>query len=129
MSTKAVRDVKVKGLRYIERRYDMDIHLYNKHGCHGKNTPRGAGFDKWMDGNGKSKIIMAYNTNDKEYEGIHQPGGTAAQIKGAMTQYVRGRHEDFRKLGRYCLVVIRANPCKRSDLYLYIISVKANSRN
>ena len=110
ISTKAVREVKVKGMRYIEKRYDTDIHLYNEHGCQMKNMPKNENLDRWMGDYGKSKIVMAYNKNDVEYEGKHQPGGTAIRVTGAMTQYVRGRHEDFRKLGRYCSVVLWANP-------------------
>ena len=108
-----MRDIKVKGLRHIERRYDTDLHLYNEHGCNVKNMPKGAGLDKWMNDGGKSKIVMAYNRNDDVYEGMHQPGGTAVRVTGAMTQYVRGKQEDSRKLGRYCSVVMWANPCKK----------------
>ena len=110
ISTKTVREVKVKGLKYIERKYDTDIHLYNEHGCHGKNMPKGANLDKWMGDNSKSKIIMAYIRHAEEYKGMNQPGGTAVRVTGAMAQYVRGTQEDFRKIGRYCSVVMWANP-------------------
>ena len=56
---------------------------------------------------------MAYNEHDTEYEGIHQPGGTAIRVTGAMTQYVRKKSPDSRGLGRYCSVVLWANPNKK----------------
>ena len=44
-------DSKAKALKCIEKKYDTGIHLYNEHGCHGKNMPKGANFDRWMDDN------------------------------------------------------------------------------
>ena len=100
MSSKSVREVKCKSLRYIENKYDTDIHLYDEHGMNGKNLPKGSNFDRWMGDNGRSKYIMAYNEHDTEYKGIHQPGGTAIRVTGAMTQYVRKKSPDSRGLGR-----------------------------
>ena len=109
MSSKPVRDVKVKGLKYLEKKYDTSIHFYNEHGLHGKNMPKMENFDKWMGDGGRSKIVLAYNRHDEEYEGIHQPGGTAIRVTGVMSQYVRKKHEDFRKLGRFCSVLMWAD--------------------
>ena len=113
MSTKAVRDVKVKGLKHLERVYDTDIHMYNEHGVNCDNGTRNTNFNSWMGDAGRSRCVMAYNKHDKEYEGVHQPGGTAVRVTGAMTQYVRKTNEDFRGLGRYCSVVMWANPNKK----------------
>ena len=106
MSTRAVRDVKCKSLKYIEKKYDTDIHLYDEHGINGRNLPKGSNFDSWMKDGGKSRCVMAYNEHDEEYSGVHQPGGTAVRVTGAMTQYVRKTAVDSRKLGRYCSVVM-----------------------
>ena len=62
---------------------------------------------------GRSKCKFSCNENDVEYEGLHQPGGTGVRITGTMTQYVRHKHDDPRKLGRYSSVVLWANPNKK----------------
>ena len=113
MSTKVVREVKCKSLKHIERRYDTDIHLYDEHGINRKNLLRMSNLDSWMKDGGKSRCVMAYNEHDEEYTGVYQPGGTAVRVTGAMTQYVRKTAVDSRKLGRYCSVVMWANPAKK----------------
>ena len=128
MSTKSVREVTCKSLRYIENKYDTDIHLYNEHGMNGKNIPKGSNFDSWMGDRGMSKYIMAYNEHDTEYEGMHQPGGTAIRVTGAMTQYLRKKSPDSRGLGRYCSVVMWANPTKSAGLYLCITFAKGTQK-
>ena len=75
VSTKSVRDVKVKGLKFIEKKYDTDIHIYNEHGINGSNLRRGSTFDGLMSDSGRSKYIFAYNRHDTEYQGVHQPWG------------------------------------------------------
>ena len=128
ISTKSVRDVKVKGLKFIEQKYDTDIHIYNEHGINGDNLPRGSTFDGLMADGGKSKYIFAYNTHDKEYQGVHQPGGTAVRVTGAMTQYVRKRGDDMRGLGRYCSIALWENPAKKCRFVSVYNIAKASPR-
>ena len=116
MSTKAVRDIKVKGLKYLEKTYDTDIHLYNEHGINCSNLSRGSNLDSWMGDRGKSRYIMSWNKHDTECCGVHQPGGTAVRVTGAMTQYVRKKDTDSRDLGRYCSITFWANPNKKCRL-------------
>ena len=80
-----------------------------------------------MGGGGQSKYIMAYNEHDTEYEGVRQPEGTAIRVTGAMSQYVRKKGADSRKLGRYCSAVLYANPSKKCRFLIYNIC-KGNAK-
>ena len=84
MSIKPIRDVKVKGIKLIENKYDVDIGLYNEVGVNMKNSPKGSDFQGWMGDHGKSRCVMAYNVNDESAKTIHQPGGTATIIHGSL---------------------------------------------
>ena len=110
MSTKPIRDVKVKGIKWIENKYDVDIGLYNEVGVNMKNSLKGSDFQGWMGDHGKSRCVMAYNVKEESAKTIHQPGGTAIRVRGTLTQYVKSTSKDSRGLGRYCSVVLWANP-------------------
>ena len=114
MSSKLVRQVKIQGLKYLERVYDTDATFLNEHGCNMKFAPKGCTLQKWMGDEGTSRSVMAHNSNDDEYaRTMHQPGGTAIRVTGKLSQYWRKSDKDFRNLGRWCSVVLYANPNQR----------------
>lgn len=85
MSTKLVRDVKIKGIKWIGKKYDDDAELYNDVGVNMTNTPKGSGFQSWIGDAGKSRCAMAYNTNTGKAKTIHQLGGTGICVTGTLT--------------------------------------------
>ena len=121
MSSKPVRAVKVKGLKYLERKYDTDAAFLNEHGCNMRYAPKGTTLHGWMGDQGRGKSVMAYNSNDDEVvRSIHQPGGTAIRTTGMLSQYWRRSTKDPRNLGRWCSVVVYANPnqkCRLMPMY------------
>ena len=66
MSTKQVREVKIKGIQYLERKYDTDATFLNEHGCNLMFAPRGDSLERWMGDEGRARSVMAFNTNDSE---------------------------------------------------------------
>ena len=67
--------------------------------------PKMENFDKWMGDGGRSKIVLAYNRHDEEYEGIHQPGGTAIRVTGVVSQYVRKKTRRLQEIRQVLLGV------------------------
>ena len=67
----------------------MQIDVFNDIGADFDNARRGMNFQNWLGDHGKSKCVMAYNTNDKDIKCFHQPGGTGIRVTGSMTQYCR----------------------------------------
>ena len=101
MSSKPVRAVKVKGLKYLEQKYDTDATFLNEHGCNMTHAPNGTTLHGWMGDEGRGKSVMTYNINDDdEDKSMHQPGGTAISMTGVLSQYWSKLSKDPRNLGR-----------------------------
>lgn len=89
MSMENVRKIKIKAIKYIEKKYDTDIDIYNEIGTNFTNSPKGLKFQDWMGDRGNTKCVMAYNKHNKGSTSLYQPGGTGIRVKGTMTQYFK----------------------------------------
>ena len=116
MSTKAIRKQKIRALNYLAEKYDVDVRMFNEHGCNMDNTGKGVDFPSWIKHGQECRCIVAYNQNDECSRGLYQPGGTGIYVSGETTQYVKKLGVDPRNLGRWSSVVMYAHPNHRCRL-------------
>jgi hypothetical protein len=115
MSGKEVRERKLKVVKQLVNKYEIDALCGSEIGVNfGRMDPSNS-FASWFEGGRPIRSTTSHNVHSPS-ESKHLPGGTGIVVFNGIHQYAKKSTNDFRKLGRFCSWVFYVNPDHRFRL-------------
>jgi hypothetical protein len=115
MSTAKVKNRKASILEYLIKKYDVQFAGLGEIGINWGLFHHGKRLLALLQGlDVEARSVTSHNAHERI--GTHQQGGVGMLVLGEGIPYYKTSSKDFRKLGRWCSIVIQATPTHRTRL-------------